>query len=952
MKKADDIRKTKSELLAEIQSLRDRLTASEETLRSIQQGEVEALGVSTPDGASIFTVQTLEQSYRLLVEEMQQGAVILSSEGLILYCNKSLSTLLQQPLEQLMGNYFQRFLSEHDAPLLQSRMKAAEQGDRSVLELFLIAPNIAEIPVYLSITSFNLNDVLVNCVIITDLSEQKHYERALASEKRERLILEQTKEQLEGCIREQAAELSQRNAELQQSESTLHSFFNGGAMAMGIVELHDDDILHISDNWAAAQFFGTTPDAMRHQYASALGASPETIQRWSAYYRQAAQTQTPVWFEYCHTTREGLVWLWGSVCAIAASPSGHPRFSYIAEAITDRKQAEEALAHREEQLRLTLEFTHIGTWDWNIPTDDVIWNDNHFRLMGLEFQETTALYHVWRNAIHPDDVERVEQMLLTALAQHTDYEAEYRVVYPDGTLRWLVGKGRGVYDQAGAPLRMLGVILDVSDRKWIEEALQASESRYRAIIQDQTELIARFAPDSTVLFINDAYCHYFGIARDDVLGKSYNPVIYEGDRDRVAQLVQTINAQNPTLIIENRVIDSRGQVRWTQWVNRLLCDPHGKILEFQAVGRDITDLKQAEQALRRSEERLQLALEASGDGIWDWNIITNEIYYSPQYFQMLGYEVDELPHTTQTWYQLVHPEDLVWVNELLAKHLQDSSVRYEFDYRLRTKAGGWQWVADYGKVVARDEQGQPLRMIGTHRDVSDRKQAEERIADSLKEKEVLLKEIHHRVKNNLGIVSSLLQMQIRRSHDPHTAAILQDSQNRIMSISLVHEKLYRSEDLARVDCDRYIRDLITYLLASYNTSANQIQFTVEVENSYLDVETVIPCGLIINELVSNALKHAFPDNRRGAIQVRFTQSSPPSDPAKTLRSALVIKDDGIGLPADFDIKKTQTLGLTLVQGLAKQIGATIEISSQINSQPEINSQPGTEFKLTFIQPAL
>ncbi|HEY9647290.1 MAG TPA: PAS domain S-box protein, partial [Chroococcidiopsis sp.] len=383
MNKADDIRKTKSELLAEIQSLRDRLSISEETLRAIQGGEVDALVVSTLDGPRIFTLQTIDQSYRLLVEEMQQGAIILSSDGLILYCNKSLSTLLQQPLEQLIGCYFQRFLSEHDAPLFQSRMEASELGNRSVLELSLIAPNTAEIPVYLSINSFNLNEVSVNCVVITDLTEQKRHESTLASEKMERLILEQTKEQLEGCVRERTAELCQRNAELQQSESTLRSFFNGGAMAMGIVELHDDDILHISDNWVAAQFFDTTPDAMRYQYASALGASPETIQRWSAYYRQAAQTQAPVRFEYRHPKADGHCWLSGSVCAIAASPSGYPRFSYIVEDITDRKQAEETLARREEQLRLTLEFTHIGSWDWNVPTNDVLWNDNHFRLMGL-----------------------------------------------------------------------------------------------------------------------------------------------------------------------------------------------------------------------------------------------------------------------------------------------------------------------------------------------------------------------------------------------------------------------------------------------------------------------------------------------------------------------------------------------------------------------------------------
>ncbi|HEY9642079.1 MAG TPA: PAS domain S-box protein, partial [Coleofasciculaceae cyanobacterium] len=279
---------------------------------------------------------------------------------------------------------------------------------------------------------------------------------------------------------------------------------------------------------------------------------------------------------------------------------------------------------------------------------------------------------------------------------------------------------------------------ELVQRAQIEQQLRQSETRYRAIVEDQTELIARFAPDSTILFINDAYCRYFNLKRDEIIGKSYSPVIYEADREKVAQLVQSLSAENPTLIIENRVIDGWGEVRWTQWVNRLLFDPQGNLIEFQAVGRDITDLKQTEQALRESQERLQLALEASGDGIWDWNISTDEVYLSPQYFYMLGYDVGELPMLSSTWYQLMHPDDLVWVREILAAHLKDNSVCYKFDHRLRTKSGEWKWIADYGKVVAWDEAGNPARMIGTHRDVNDRKLIEAALRRSEEQRRLAL----------------------------------------------------------------------------------------------------------------------------------------------------------------------------------------------------------------------
>jgi len=280
------------------------------------------------------------------------------------------------------------------------------------------------------------------------------------------------------------SKLKRAEESLQESESTLRSFFNSGAMPMGIVELHDRDILHISDNLAAAEFFETTLEAMKNQFASMLGAPPATIQQWTAYYQKSQQIQAPVRFEHFYETSINQGWLSVSVCPIEVSSSGYPRFSYVAKDITNRKRTEIALARSEEQLRLTLDFTHIGTWDWNVLTNEVIWNDNHFHLLGVEPQGAGDRYQLWRNAIHPEDLDRIEQALSNALIQHTDYEAEYRVIYLDGTVHWLVGKGRGVYDEAGEALRMLGIIFDVSDRKQAEQMFPEDRPKMLAAYQE------------------------------------------------------------------------------------------------------------------------------------------------------------------------------------------------------------------------------------------------------------------------------------------------------------------------------------------------------------------------------------------------------------------------------------------------------------------------------------
>jgi two-component sensor histidine kinase len=226
------------------------------------------------------------------------------------------------------------------------------------------------------------------------------------------------------------------------------------------------------------------------------------------------------------------------------------------------------------------------------------------------------------------------------------------------------------------------------------------------------------------------------------------------------------------------------------------------------------------------------------------------------------------------------------------------------------------------------------RTAELRREVEDRKAAEERIGASLEEKELLLREIHHRVKNNLQVVSSLLSLQSGATRDPATTEILAESQNRVRSMALIHEKLYQSEGLERVDFADYVRSLITGLLWTYRSTAGGVTFTVAADDVSLGIDRAIPCGLIVNELFSNALKHAFPAGRSGAIEVSLrAEHEPPGEPS----IVLTIRDDGVGLPDDLDIRKTGSLGLQLVGTLSRQIGGVFEVGTG----------PGTTFSIRF-----
>lgn len=333
----------------------------------------------------------------------------------------------------------------------------------------------------------------------------------------------------------------------------------------------------------------------------------------------------------------------------------------------------------------------------------------------------------------------------------------------------------------------------------------------------------------------------------------------------------------------------------------------------------------AEEALRQSEQRYSAIVEAQTELIVRCQkdgLITFVNQAFCRFFGKFQWDI-----VGKHYEQLIFPYDLGKIAQFIDSLSLENPVgtiehRTEIDGQIR-----WlQWISQ----GIFNEQGSLVEFQSVGRDISERKQAETFIQTSLHEKEVLLKEIHHRVKNNLQIISSLLQMQCRRTKNRQSALILQDSQNRIASIALIHEKLYHAEDLAHIDFTKYIPDLIIYLFSSYKANPNDIQIQIQVDNVVLDVEAAIPCGLIINELVSNSLKYAFPAKRKGKIDIKIYEDT-------NNRMVLIVQDNGVGIPENFDIETTTSLGLTLVQELVEQLEGTIELERN----------HGTKFRITF-----
>ncbi|HAG81320.1 MAG TPA: hypothetical protein DCL61_09125, partial [Cyanobacteria bacterium UBA12227] len=256
----------------------------------------------------------------------------------------------------------------------------------------------------------------------------------------------------------------------------------------------------------------------------------------------------------------------------------------------------------------------------------------------------------------------------------------------------------------------------------------------------------------------------------------------------------------------------------------------------------------------------------------------------------------------------------------------------DIEFRIVRPDGSIRWMESKGQVVYTEED-EPVRMTGINLDITERKQAEMQIQASLREKEVLLQEIHHRVKNNLQVISSLLDLQSQYIEERSTLDLFRESQNRVKSMALVHEKLYQSQDFASINFIEYIENLTSYLFQVYAVVAGTIALELNIDKVNLTIDTAIPCGLIISELVSNALKYAFPSGRQGTIQVALRAESGDY-------YTIVVKDNGIGLPTNLNLKTSKSLGLQLVNVLTEQLEGTLELDCSSGTEFTIRFPPG------------
>lgn len=553
-------------------------------------------------------------------------------------------------------------------------------------------------------------------------------------------------------------------------------------------------------------------------------------------------------------------------------------------------------------------------------------NDAALRFYGYSRQQITSMKIGDFIKLPPDELEAERQKALRE-------ERRYFIVphlLANGTIRTVEVHTTPIF--LSNKTYLFSVIHDITDRKLALKALRESEERLRTIVEASLDAIIAVNAEGRLVLFNGAAQELFQYPEEEVLNQPVDILLREEigkiHQERLVKFLKRgvgrcghIGKRMEKLF--RRKDGSRFEAEVSMSGGRL----DGLRLVVLVI-HDITERKQTEEALRRAEENFRRSLDDSPLGV---RIVTTEgetIYANRAILDIYGYDgIDELRATPVI--KRYTPESFAEFQIRREKRKRGDSAPSEYEIRIIGKDGEIRHLQVFRKKILWDGERQ-FQVI--YHDITERKSAEEALHASLREKEILLSEIHHRVKNNMQVISGLLDLQMRTSKNPELIAMFHESQSRIRSMALIHEKLYGSKDFARIDMADYVRTLSRELFQSHKINPGEIDLIIQTDGEvYVDISKAIPCGLILNELISNALKHAFPGDGPGEINIIIRET-------KNIEIKIVVRDNGSGLPDDVDINKPRTVGLHLVKGLVK---------NQLDGQIEFRRDNGTEFRIKF-----
>jgi len=636
----------------------------------------------------------------------------------------------------------------------------------------------------------------------------------------------------------------------------------------------------------------------------------------------------------------------------------------IGQDITERRKAEEALRKTKENLLHAQELMEAVTkgTDVIIAVQDTNFHYIYFnqtykeeikRLTGKDLSIGTSMIELFV------DIPEEQQMSINEWSRVLNGEnVNQTIAFGDH------GRNRRIYHVLHTPIRdatgkIVGageVAYDVTRQVQVEEALRETKEYLDNLITYANAPIIVWDPQFHITLFNHASEHLTGRKAKEVLGKQLDILLPDAYLTAAMDLIKKTMEGERWDSVEIPILHKKGGIRTVLWNSASVFGPDGKtIVSTIAQGLDITDRKKIESEykkraaeyakmnvtlneeirqrkltdknLKNTLSLLNASLESTADGILVVDMQGRITSYNQNFMNMWNIPKDLLESGENKKVmkyilpQLKTPGDfLASIKELEAHPARESFDMIEFnDGKIFERYSKPQQIGD--SVVGR---------VWSFRDITDRKHAEEKLVASLQEKEVLLREIHHRVKNNLQLISGLLDMSRMRTLDEATNSVLTDMMLKIQTMAQIHTRLYESKQFGRINISGQFRDQVTALSNIFSHKGHDISCEIHSNEVFLPVDQAIPCALVVNEILSNAYKHAFKGRKKGTIEIFAVQ--------KNGKIQLIVRDDGVGMPVNFDISRSNSLGLKLIRTL---------VQHQLKGSLKINSRQGTEIIVEF-----
>ncbi len=527
--------------------------------------------------------------------------------------------------------------------------------------------------------------------------------------------------------------------------------------------------------------------------------------------------------------------------------------------------------------------------------------------------------------IHPDDQARIVERYGRRLkGEKLPLADPCRIITKEGEVRWIAFNSV-VIDWEDRPAALY-FISDITERERAEDELRESEERYRNLVERAGDGIT-IIQDMKVKYANPSLVKLWGGTVDEVLETSFTNYISPEELSTVTEYYKQRVAGKDVPHIYETVLQRKDGTKVPAELNAGIITYQGKPADFVVI-RNITERKQAEEQLKLSEEKFRSLFDGGPDPLFVLN--TDGVFddINKNFVEIAGYTRKEIIGKHFLESAFLTEESKQKIVENFKNRMRGEQVP---PYEIEVITGKGEQLFGELNVKPLFREGKIVGEIGIARNITDRKRFEAELQASLCEKEELMREIHHRVKNNLQIISSLLNMQVRRAPNEEVVELLSDSQSRIQTMALIHTQLYQSKNFGQVEMGSTTQKLVDYLMRIHAKRERSISTEVTVKEIILPISQAIPCALIINELVSNSFKHAFGGKKNGSIEIALHELDD-----KIIH--ILVKDNGIGIPEDFDPDNTKTLGLKLVTTLVK---------SQLKGTIEHKQHEGTVFSIHF-----